>query len=147
SWLWVRAERNATRAERLARTETNARGVAEARTAGLRRPDYVYRVNLAYREGLTGNPARALEPLEGCPEGLRRWEWYYAKRQCHLDLRAFREPSPFSVETVASSRDGRFVAYGSKGDPYALDFRREDQGDLVVREVATGREVFAKRGL
>ena len=78
----------------------------------MRRQDYISRVNLAYRECLDNNVARAIELLEGCPEDLRSWEWSYVSRQCHLDLKTFREPVQV-VLAVAFSRDGRRVASGS----------------------------------
>jgi WD40 repeat protein len=117
------------------------RARAEEKVESLRRQDYIGRVNLAYRETLDNNVARALELLEGCPADLRGWEWSYASRQCHLDLHTFREPAP-SVNCVAFSPDGMRVASGS-----GSFFANEGTGDLVVRDVATGREVFAQRGL
>jgi WD40 repeat protein/serine/threonine protein kinase/tetratricopeptide (TPR) repeat protein len=113
----------------------------------LRRRDYINRVNLAYRECQANNVAQALELLDGCPEDLRGWEWSYVSRQCHLDLHTFHEPGP-SVNAVAFSPDGRYLASGS-GDYHNAGtyFAGGESGDLVVRDVETGREVFAHRGL
>ncbi len=116
------------------------RAQAGEKAEELRRHDYASRVNLAYRECLAGNLAQALELLGGCPEDLRGWEWSYVTRQCHLELHSFREPGP-GVNAVAFSSDGRFLASGSGDSPGG------ESGDLVVRDVATGREVFAHRGL
>jgi WD40 repeat protein/serine/threonine protein kinase len=116
---------------------------ANQKADALRRQDYISRVNLAYRECLDNNVARALELLDGCPHDLRGWEWSYVRRQCHLDLHTFNEPAP-SVNCVAFSPDGKRVASGSgefPGDP------RRRAGDLVVRDAATGQEVFSRRGL
>jgi WD40 repeat protein len=148
------AEKNATvaglnerKAKESARTEAEARAeaqkhatVAIEKAEALRRQDYISRVNLAYRECLDNNVARALELLEGCPADLRGWEWSYVSRQCHLDLHTFRDSAP-CVNAVAFSPDGRRIASGSGG------FQGEAAGDLVVRDVATGGEVFAYRGL
>ena len=113
---------------------------ADERAEALRRHDYISRVNLAYRECLASNVAQAIQLLEGCPEDLRGWEWSYVTRQCHLDLHTFREPG-LVVYAVAFSPDGRYLASGSGGHSGG------ESGDLVVRDVATRREVFAHRGL
>jgi WD40 repeat protein/tetratricopeptide (TPR) repeat protein len=119
----------------------------DEKAEAVRRHDYISRVNLAYRECRANNVAQALELLDGCPEDLRGWEWSYVSRQCHLELQTFQEPAP-SVNAVAFSPDGRYLASGSGhyGGPYDYAAGGES-GDLVVREVATGREVFAHRGL
>jgi WD40 repeat protein/serine/threonine protein kinase/Flp pilus assembly protein TadD len=113
----------------------------DQKAEALRRHDYITRVNLAYRECLANNVAQALELLDGCPEDLRGWEWSYVSRQCHLDLHTFHEPG-LAVNAVAFSPDGRYLASGS-GDYFAGG----ESGDLVVWQLATGREVFAHREL
>ena len=116
---------------------------AEERSESVRRQDYFGRVNLAYRECLNDNVAQALELLAGCPEDLCGWEWSYAERQCHLDLRTF-ESGGQSVNGVAFSPDGTRVAAVSG----TFEFDQPGlTGDLVVRDVAIGREVFAHRGV
>jgi WD40 repeat protein len=109
----------------------------------LRRHDYVSRVNLAYRECLDKNLTRALELLNGCTKDLRGWEWDYAWRQCHLDLATFYQ-SGQTLNGVAFSPDGTRVASVSgafnSDRPFLI-------GDLVVRDVVTGREVFAQRDI
>ncbi|MFO0889428.1 MAG: WD40 repeat domain-containing protein [Isosphaeraceae bacterium] len=155
--LWLRAERHAEAArdnERkagfLAAAETRERQhaqeqtkVATQRAEELRRRDYIGRVNLAFRESRENNVARALELLEGCPEDLRGWEWEYVRCQCHLDLNTFRDAAE-SVNAVAFSPDGRLIASGS-GHFFAP--RDGTTGDLLVRDAATGREVFSQREL
>jgi len=128
--------------------EGERRALANARRADeraelLRRQDYIGRVNLAYRECLDGNVARALELLRGCPEDLRDWEWFYAERQCHLDLRTF-ESGGQSVNGVAFSPDGTRVA--SVSGTFEFD-EPSLTGDLVVRDVASGQEILGHRGV
>jgi WD40 repeat protein len=117
---------------------------AEERAESLRRQDYVGRVNLAYRECLDGNVTRAQELLAGCPVDLRNWEWAYADRQCHLDLRSFHETGGESINGVAFSPDGKRVACVSGAFEKFRD-QPSGTGDLVIREIATGREVFPRR--
>ena len=107
--LWARAENSASVARKAAQTEAEAQAeaqqnatVATEKAEALRRQDYTNRVNLAYRECLDNNVAYAVELLDGCPEDLRGWEWAYVNRQCHLDLKTFREPAPV-VNAVAFS--------------------------------------------
>src|SRR5262249_43386817 len=70
---------------------------------------------------------------------LRHWEWSYAQRQCHLDIRTF-ESGGQSVNGVAFSPDGTRIA--SVSGTFEFDQPRLT-GDLVVRDVVTGREIFS----
>ena len=115
--------------------------VAQEQTEELRRHDYVSRVNLAFRECFENNITRAFELLDGCPEDLRGWEWDYVRRQCRLDFWTARDSCP-SVNVVAFSPDSKRVASGSGGY-----YRRGTPGDLVVRDAATGKELFSRRNL
>jgi WD40 repeat protein/serine/threonine protein kinase len=127
TWQSLRA----MRAEHLAQTRL------ETSEANL----YVSRVNLALSECLANNVPRALELLDGCPQDLRGWEWDYASRQCHLELYTFLQ-SGKAINGVAFSPDGARVASVSGGfgnDQPAV------KGDLVVRDVATGQEIFSDR--
>src|SRR5262249_42126392 len=65
----------------------------------------------------------------------------YAWRQCHLDLGTFPQ-SGQSLNGVAFSLDGTRVASVSGAFMHDEPSRR---GDLVVRDVATGQEIFAHR--
>jgi WD40 repeat protein len=107
----------------------------------LRRKNYIGSVNLAIGECLGNNVPRALEFLDACPKDLRGWEWDYAWRQCHLDLGTFPQ-SGEALNGVAFSPDSTRVASVSgafQDDKPAL------KGDLVVRDVATGQEIFSRR--
>jgi WD40 repeat protein/serine/threonine protein kinase len=117
---------------------------ASRRAEELRRKNYIGSVNLALSECLGNNVARALELLDGCPKDLRGWEWDYAWRQCHLDLGTFRL-SGETLNGVAFSPDGtRLAAVSGSGAYYDEPARK---GDLVVRDVATGQEIFAHRNV
>jgi WD40 repeat protein len=131
----VKKEQRQTEAQRVAlklKSDALSRSVE-----ALRRKDYISRVNLAMRECENDNIANADELLDGCPEDLRAWEWDYVKRQCHLELKTFPGTSAH-VSSVAFSPDGKWIASGS-------GFR--GPGGLVVRDVSTGRELFAHRDL
>jgi WD40 repeat protein/serine/threonine protein kinase len=148
--LWARAENSArleARAHGQSREQTmiaqRQAKIADDRADALRRQDYVSRVNLAYRECLDNNVSRALELLEGCPEDLRGWEWNHAWGQCHLDLGTFSQ-SGQALNGVTFSPDGTRVASVSgafMNDEPAM------KGDLVVRDVKTGQEIFARRNV
>ncbi|QDV34227.1 protein kinase domain-containing protein [Tautonia plasticadhaerens] len=116
---------------------------AEWQKESLRRQNYIARVNLALSECLGNDVARALQLLDGCPVDLRGWEWAYVWRQCHLDLKTFREPGP-AVNAVAFSPDGRQVACGSG---HFYDKEPGVAGALVIRDATTGRVVFERDGL
>jgi WD40 repeat protein/serine/threonine protein kinase len=45
---------------------------------------YATRIITASEE-MTGNPVRALEFLDHCPQGERGWEWYHLKRTMHAE--------------------------------------------------------------
>ncbi|WP_197446453.1 serine/threonine-protein kinase [Tautonia plasticadhaerens] len=115
--------------------------LAQANAEDLRRQNYIGRVNLALSECLANNVARALELLDGCPKDLRGWEWDYAWRQCHLDLGTFLQSGEI-LKGVAFSPDGTRVA--SVSGPF-LQRETAKKGDLIVRDVETGREIFAHR--
>ena len=73
------------RAQRVLATDSSIE--ATRRAEALRRRDAVSRVNLAYREYLDDNVALADELLDGCPVDLRAWEWDYAHRLGHSELK------------------------------------------------------------
>ena len=53
---------------------------AEAARRELETTLYFQRIALAHRELSADNLGRALELLDGCPQGQRQWEWHYLER-------------------------------------------------------------------
>jgi WD40 repeat protein/tRNA A-37 threonylcarbamoyl transferase component Bud32 len=118
------------------RADEKAREAAE-RAEHLRRQDYISRVNLAHREVLEDNVARAEDLLEGCPADLRNWEWHYLRRLCHLEISTYRGHVQ-NVRCLAVSPDGKWVASGSGiWRHWSMDSER---GEVRLWDVGTGRE-------
>ncbi len=118
---------------------------ATSRAESLRRRDAVSRVNLAYREYLDDNVALADELLDQCPGDLRGWEWSYARRLGHAELSSWTASSRgLDAWCVAFAPDGARIAAGS--GPWG-GVGEGMTGELVVRDVRTGGEAFALRGL
>ena len=110
--LLVGREQKKTETQRLAAVQQ--RELVSQKAESLRRRDAVSRVNLAYREYLDDNVALADELLAGCPADLREWEWDYAQRLGHSELRGFSGSSQGQdVWSIAFSPDGSLLASGS----------------------------------
>jgi WD40 repeat protein len=69
---------------------------------------YYRRITLAYDALSADNLGRALELLNGCPEGLRGWEWRYLMRLCKVEPLVIRNQS--GVHSIAFSSDGERLA-------------------------------------
>jgi hypothetical protein len=76
-WLAEQAEGEA---QQKARDEAVARRAEEQARAAAEGQLYRSNIGLAHSEWLAGNPGHALELLNECPQGRRRWEWHYLKR-------------------------------------------------------------------
>jgi WD40 repeat protein/serine/threonine protein kinase len=113
------ARKSRAKAEKLACTEAVASSeareqaqLATERAEALAHQLYISRVNLAHREAMADNVARADALLEDCEAARRGWEWTYSKRLCHLEARTLVGPTGTSatVSAVACSPDGRRIA-------------------------------------
>ncbi len=143
-------EQRKTEAQR--RVALKERGVAIAKSAeameraeSLRRRDAVSLVNLAYREYLDDNVTLADRLLDDCPTDLRQWEWAYAHRLGHSELKTFVASSlGKDVWCVAFSPDGALVAAGTGPWFQGVD---TPTAEVTVRTIKTGAEVFGLRGL
>jgi WD40 repeat protein len=118
---------------------------ANQKAAALSHRDAMSRVNLACREYLDDNVALADDLLDGVPNDLRAWEWSYARRLGHSELRTWAgSRGGRDVWCVAFAPDGARIAAGS--GPW-FQAHSDPTGELVVREVITGNEIFAVRNL
>jgi WD40 repeat protein/tRNA A-37 threonylcarbamoyl transferase component Bud32 len=100
---------------------------AEAARRELEGTLYFNRIALADRELSVDHLGRALELLDLCPEGLRRWEWYYLKRLCRVDPIVLRDKD--EVSCVAFSPDGERLA--SAGGDGTVKIRNSRTGEAV----------------
>ena len=115
---WWAASSSKTETQRL--EAVHQRELVSEKAESLRRRDAVSRVNLAYREYLDDNVALADELLAGCPADLREWEWDYAQRLGHSELKSFSGSSQGQdVWSIAFSPDCALLAcgFGSMGLP------------------------------
>ncbi len=128
-------------ANRRTEQQRNA-AVKSART--LERQLYIHRVNLAHRECLENNVARAEELLALCPAHLRGWEWSYVARLCHQERASFLGHDE-CVNAVVFSPDGTRLVSGS-GRPFNSP-RGDEEAELVLWDAASGRPLRRFEGL
>ncbi len=122
---------------------TSAEAMEKAES--LRRRDAISLVNLAHLEYLDDNVALADQLLDHCPPDLRDWEWTYARRLGHSELKTFVASSlGKDVWCVAFSPDGALVAAGT--GPW-FQVGDSQTAEVTVRSIKTGAEVFRVRGL
>ena len=150
--LWTRAETSAAsarmneaEAHRLAGDADRARKQAQAnehtasdRAESLASEDYINRVDRAYREIQDDNVAMAEDLLHGCPPERRGWEWHFVKRLCHLDRLTLVVDRP-SVNAIAFSPDGNWVAVGTSDSIAGQPRADADLGEVDLRDAATGK--------
>src|SRR5262249_19716026 len=90
--------------------------------------NYLYFQTLAsaQRELAANELSRAEELLDGCPRGLRGWEWAYLKHRAHRERSRLKPPdqiaaiaiSPAGEHLVLGSRDG---SISLRADSFAAD--------------------------
>ncbi len=148
--ILVGREQHRTELQRRRADEQRILAIAKSHEANqkaedLRRRDAVSRVNLAYREYLDDNVALADELLDGYPADLRAWEWSYARRLGHSDLKTWvASGQALDVWCVAFSPDGTRIAAGS--GPWGQPGEGRT-GELMVRDIHTGTSVLSARRL
>jgi WD40 repeat protein/serine/threonine protein kinase len=118
---------------------------AEQQGEALRRQNAVASVKLALHEFEGDNIAEAEKQLEECPSDRRFMEWNLVKRLCHRERQSF-DDHRWSVCGVAFSPGGdRIASVGGSGQPGEGELA--GQGELVIRDAASGRILFERRGL
>ena len=166
AWLF---ERQARTQERLVAAEKTA-----AQVERVRQSDYALRIIAAQAAYENANVGRAQELLAGCPEGLRRWEWY--RLRLLTEQSVAKLDAGARVTDVEYSPDGRLAAAsteqgvvrlwslprfepaatlrGHEGPVWAIAFSLDGRKivtggeDVTVRlwDVASGREERTLRG-
>jgi WD40 repeat protein len=105
---------------------------------------YLNGIASAFHEISAGNWSRGEELLNGCPEKLRGWEWYYLKR---LRLAPPIAPLPIG-EHITMSGGGFDLAFHPNGRLLAIPSRVRRGSNHCIRiwDAANGREVLRLRG-
>jgi serine/threonine protein kinase/WD40 repeat protein len=105
---------------------------------------YKNQVALAHREWQKNNVAAAEHLLDQCDPALRRWEWHYCKRLCHLET---RQLSPAAMWTALSPAGDRLAGLMWKG---SLEVWNAQTGNVIwtddnIPSVETGGTVWHQK--
>lgn len=126
------------------RATAQSRATELAQTAEqLRQQDAIFRVELANREMLDNNLARAQNLLDGCPPDLRGWGWRYVMRLGNRDRQTLFGHDQ-SVQGAAFSPDGNWLATCA-GAPFQLGGSAEST-ELRVWSLEGGRSRLEVKG-
>lgn len=129
----IRAQEEEQKAKEQEQIALEQKSLAEQAKVAEEYESYVARIGLASAKINDNAFGYALELLNQCKPELRNWEWGRLVHLCLLGAGTYQASGP--VDAVAYSPDGRHFASGDWG------------GELIVRDVETGGEVFrAKHG-
>lgn len=107
--------------------EAAAREQAVREKNAAERSRYYNSITIAQQEWLHGNVGALERTLDTCPVSVRRWEWGYLKRLCHLDLLTI----PIDCGTTATfSPDGKQLV-------------TTDGSHTTIWDSTTGRQLLA----
>ncbi len=143
-WQAVRATRAEHDALASKAQEERLRREAERQEAAARLNEYVADINLAQQALLAGNFGRAVQlvakhqPAPGEPD-LRGFEWRYLWRLCQGDDHVAFPQQEDSVQSVALSPDGQFLAVGLRRGLSVWNVRTK----ALVHRVAVGADSLA----
>ncbi len=85
--MWLRSEEARQEADLARGQAEQSRQVAVQERLRAEEALYVNRVRVAHFELQENDIIRTRQLLDGCPQALRDWEWYYLHRLCHADLK------------------------------------------------------------
>jgi WD40 repeat protein/serine/threonine protein kinase len=133
------AKKNAATAETQRRAAQEQERIAKENLLTARRHLHAAKMNLADQAWQTGHAGRALALLESLrpqsdAEDLRRFEWYYLWRLCHLGHRATLRGHRDTVFSVAISADSKTLFSASR------------DGTVRLRELHPGERERTLRG-
>src|SRR5260370_14855240 len=132
TWQWQRAQA--------------AGQVAADKAKELEIKNYFKNIALAELALAAGDVGRAEELLDLCPEGLRGWEWHYLKRLRYGESSSLVHPG---AAYVACSRDGRYIASGSRDGTVKIWDAPSGNELLTIKDAHTsfvGSVVFSPDG-
>jgi WD40 repeat protein/serine/threonine protein kinase len=97
---------------------------------------YFHHIAEAYHQVLANNWGPVEELLDGCPSVLRKWEWHYLKRLCHV------EPLKLSLGQRTDMALGFDLAFSPDSRLLAIP----DGESIKIWNVSSNQEVLTLRG-
>ena len=139
-WAWQTAEGLRQAGEAARGDAERARQAEAAAKDKLDQVLYLHRVQLAHREWLANDVARARQLLDECPPERRHWEWYYVKRLSRPLLELSEPPGGITGVKIFSSVSGQFSPDGRRLAVVAAD------GTIVTWDAETGKALATLEG-